>query len=84
MRFKSTGSQIVKIHTKWKLEESLFIENSKYVLKAVLCHIGTSADFGHYIAISDGTCYDDELVTEMTYDAINPEEIYMLFYRRVS
>lgn len=53
------------------------------MLRAVLCHIGTSADYGHYVTVSNGVCYDDELVTEMQYDRIKPEDIYMLFYIKV-
>jgi ubiquitin C-terminal hydrolase len=75
--------QICKNHTKWKLEHILYIGNAKYVLRAVVCHIGTSADYGHYVTVSNGVCYDDELVTEMQYDTIKPEDIYMLFYIKV-
>lgn len=35
------------------------------------------------MTVSDGYCYDDELVTEMGYGGIKPEEVYMMFYRRV-
>lgn len=70
----------MKIHTKWKLEEVIFVHKKKYILKAVLCHVGTGADFGHYVTIADGIRYDDELLTKTSFENIAPDEIYMLFY----
>lgn len=79
-RFTIKNGQVKKIHTKWKLQESLKIHNTKYTLQAVICHNGISIDYGHYTCVSSGVKYDDELVTNVTYGQIAPEEIYMLFY----
>ncbi len=55
----------------------------KYILKGVICHIGNNADSGHFVTFSDGVCYDDEEVTEAGFARVKPEEVYMMFYRRV-
>jgi hypothetical protein len=39
---------------------------------------------GHYTAVSGGVKYDDEKVSNMAYNEISPESIYMLFYVRVN
>lgn len=65
--------EIMKIHTKWRLEETVVLHKNKYSLKAVVCHIGTGANFGHYVAVADGVRYDDELLTKTSFQSVAPD-----------
>lgn len=72
--------EMKKVHTKWRLEEELVINKMEYGLKGVILHIGVNVTYGHYIMVGNGSKYDDELVGQMEYSEIPPEQIYMLFY----
>ena len=69
--------------TKWQLEKSISFGNNKYELKGVILHIGINIDSGHYVAITDGFKYDNDVVKECEFEEAPSAQIYMLFYVKV-
>lgn len=79
-RFTIKRKELKKVHTRWRLDTEISIGQKVYDLSAVILHIGVNAGYGHYLTVSDGFKYDDELVEAMEYREIPPEQIYLMFY----
>lgn len=66
------------------------INCTKLALYAVVVHLGTSAQFGHYVSYVVGTDgiwwrYDDHKVSAVAWEqvAAHTKDVYMLFYQRI-
>lgn len=81
-----------KIPLQRKIDITKFIVNEnetmQYKLMSLINHIGSDTDNGHFTAVvfnDDDTCWslNDDKVNLVHVDAINLEENYILFYKRI-